>query len=84
MILPLLYVIVLMAISILASNAFQNVVMFTPEVNLQWQYNNPPSSSLHMATWSNGQAIQEYKDFLATGVSLHMFLLCFGSTDMNI
>ena len=25
------------------------------------------SSALQMATWSNGQAIQEYKDFLATG-----------------
>lgn len=28
-----------------------------------------PSSALGMATWSNGQAIQEYKDFLATGKS---------------
>ena len=25
------------------------------------------SFALQMATWSNGQAIQEYKDFLATG-----------------
>mmetsp|Transcript_43220 Transcript_43220/g.91910 ORF Transcript_43220/g.91910 Transcript_43220/m.91910 type:complete len:410 (-) Transcript_43220:197-1426(-) len=28
-----------------------------------------PRWSLGMATWSNGQAIQEYKDFLATGKS---------------
>jgi len=76
MISPLLYVVVLMAFSILASNAFQNV-MSTPQVNLK--YINPPSSSLHMATWSNGQAIQEYKDFLATGMFLRLFLLCFGS-----
>uniref|UniRef100_A0A7S2IBY6 Uncharacterized protein n=1 Tax=Helicotheca tamesis TaxID=374047 RepID=A0A7S2IBY6_9STRA len=27
------------------------------------------SSSLHMATWSNGQAIREYQDFLSTGKS---------------
>jgi len=31
-------------------------------------YTKPSSSwALGMATWSNGQAIQEYKDFLATG-----------------
>ena len=71
MISPLLYAIVLMAISILASDAFQNVIIpkkvyYTP-------------SSLHMATWSNGQAIQEYKDFLATGMFLRLFLLCSGS-----
>ena len=73
----LLYVVVLMAISILASDAFQNV--YIPQ-----KVANTPSSSLPMATWSNGQAIQEYKDFLATGMFLRLFLLCFGSTDKNI
>ena len=76
MISPLLYVIVLMAISILASDAFQNVIYIPQKV--------ANTSSLHMATWSNGQAIQEYKDFLATGMFLRLFLLCFGSTDINI
>jgi len=63
----LLYVVVLMAISILASDAFQNIFYITQKVA------NPSSSSLPMATWSNGQAIQEYKDFLATGISFVCF-----------
>ena len=77
MIPPLFCAVVLMAISILASDAFQNV--YIPQ-----KVANTPSSSLYMATWSNGQAIQEYKDFLATGMFLRLFLLCFGCTDMNI
>ena len=78
MILPLLYAIVLMAISILASNAFQNAIIPQKVVNT-------PSSSLYMATWSNGQAIQEYKDFLATGMFLRLFLyfVLVATCDMN-
>ena len=76
MISPSLYALVLMAF-VLASNAFQNVII--PQ-----KVTNTPS--LHMATWSNGQAIQEYKDFLATGMFLRLFL-CFvlvATCDMNI
>jgi len=76
---PLLYVIVLMVFSNLASDAFQNVFYISQKVA-----NTASSSSLHMATWSNGQAIQEYKDFLATGMFLRLFLLCFDSTDMMV
>lgn len=37
----------------------------------------PSPTALDMATWSNGQAIREYQDFLATGRcdAMHLFIM---------
>ncbi len=42
---------------------------FTPKISKGSRITSASSSALGMATWSNGQAIREYQDFLASGES---------------
>lgn len=52
-----------------AGSTARTVSIFKPVVSEGHYISSVSSSALGMATWSNGQAIREYQDFLASGES---------------